>query len=294
MAPRQSNKRPSAEGIDRSRQKGRLEGRVAVITGSTRGIGKAIARRFVDEGARVVITSSSPHNVDAAVAAFVPGTVYGYACDVSSPAEMERLVEASAARFGRIDCFINNAGISDPFGNITSSDPAQWGRVIDTNLKGTYNGCRAAIGYFLRENISGKIINMAGSGTDRGSNTPFITAYGSTKAAIARLTFAAAAEYRQSDLSIMLLHPGLVRTGMVSAENPTPELLRQLATFNTILDIFAQPPSVAAGLAVKMASSWSDRKTGIYLSALNEWTKKRLLLSYPIRKLTGRIERETF
>ena len=273
---------------------GRLENRVAVITGSTRGIGNAIARRFVEEGASVVITSSSRLNVDAAVAGFPSGSVYGHTCDVSSPDEMERLVEASSARFGRIDCFINNAGISDPFGDVASSDPALWGRVIDTNLKGTYYGCRAAIAYFLRRNIPGKIINMAGSGTDSGSNTPFITAYGSTKAAIARFTYAAAAEYRRTDLSVMLLHPGLVRTGMVSAENPTPELQRQLETFNTILDIFSQPPTVAAGLAVKMASSWSDGKTGIYLSALDRWTKKRLLLTYPFRKMTRRIDRRTY
>lgn len=273
---------------------GMLEGRVAVITGSTRGIGNAIACRFIDEGASVVITSSSQANVDSAISALSPEKVYGVACDVSAPAEMERLVDLSAARFGRIDCFINNAGISDPFGSVASSDPAVWGRVIDTNLKGTYYGCRAAIRYFLREKIPGKIINMAGSGTDRGSNTPFITAYGSTKAAIARFTYAVAAEYRQTSLSIMLLHPGLVRTGMVSAENPTPELARQLDTFNTILDIFAQPPDVAAALAVKMASSWSDGHTGIYLSALNAWTKKKLLISYPFRKLTGRIDRQTY
>ncbi|MBM3162990.1 MAG: SDR family oxidoreductase [Chlorobi bacterium] len=273
---------------------GRLDNRVAVITGSSRGIGLAIARMFVNEGASVVITSSSKTNVDAAVASFPPGRACGLACDVSSPEETERLIAASVVRFGRIDCFINNAGISEPFCSITSGDPAVWSRVIDTNLKGTYNGCRAAIGYFLRENIPGKVINMAGSGTDRGSNTPFISAYGSTKAAIARFTYAIAEEYRQTPLSIMLLHPGLVRTGMVSAENPTPELSRQLATFNTILDIFAQPPEVAARLAVKMASSWSDGRTGVYLSALDSWTKKKLLLTYPFRKLTGRIDRQTY
>ena len=273
---------------------GKLEGKVAVITGSTMGIGRAIARRFLDEGASVVITSSSQAHVDASLAAFSSERAYGVACDVSDFSEMERLVEVSSARFGRIDCFINNAGISEPFGSVASSDPSLWGRVIDTNLKGTYHGSRAAIGYFLRENIPGKIINMAGSGTDSGSNTPFISAYGSTKAAIARFTYAIAEEYRKTGLSIMLLHPGLVRTGMVSADNPTPELARQLDTFNTILDIFAQPPGVAASLAVKMASSWSDGRTGMYLSALNSWTKKKLLFSYPFRKLTGRIDRRTY
>lgn len=273
---------------------GVLEGKVAVITGSTRGIGLALAKRFVGEGASVVIASSSQANIEKAVAALPSGSAYGVVCDVSIPSDMQRLVERSASHFGRIDCFVNNAGISDPFGDVVSSDPDQWGRVIDINLKGTYYGSRAAIGYFLREGIPGKLINMAGSGTDGASNTPFISAYGSTKAAIARFTRAVAAEYRRTSLSIMLLHPGLVRTGMVSTAHPTPELMRQLDTFNTVLDIFAQPPSVAASLAVKMASSWSDGRTGLYLSALDRWKKKKLLFSYPFRKLTGRIDRKSW
>jgi glucose 1-dehydrogenase len=273
---------------------GILDHRVAVITGSTRGIGKAIAHEFVREGAKVIITSSSKANIDAAVAEFPPGTVFGCVCDVVSIADLECLLNAAVERFGRIDCFINNAGISESFTSITDGDPDEWGKVIDTNLKGTYNGCRVALSYFLRENSKGKIINMAGSGTDRKSNTPWISAYGSTKAAIARLTYAAAAEYRHTGISVMLLHPGLVRTGMVSAENPTPELSRQLSTFNTILDIFAQPPSVAAKLAVKLASGWSDSKTGVYLSALDGRRKKWLLLTYPFRKILNRIDRRTY
>ncbi len=273
---------------------GMLDHKVAVITGSTKGIGKAVAHEFVRQGAKVVITSASYANVQAAVAEFPSGTVYGCVCNVVSMSEMEQLIVEAIGKFGKVDCFINNAGISDPFRSITESDPDEWGKVIDTNLKGTYNGCRAAISYFLRENRKGKVINMAGSGSDKGSNTPWISAYGSTKAAIARFTYAVAEEYRHTGISVMLLHPGLVRTGMVSADNPTIELSRQLATFNTILDIFAQPPSVAARLAVKLASSWSDSKTGIYLSALNGTRKKGLLLTYPFRKIMDRIDRRTY
>jgi len=80
----------------------------------------------------------------------------------------------------------------------------------------------------------------------------------------------------------------------VSPVDPTPELRRQLRTFNTVLDIFSQPPSVAARLAVRMASGWSDGRTGIYLSALGPLRKKRLLLSFPFRKMFGRIDRRTF
>ena len=273
---------------------GVLDHRVAVITGSTKGIGKAIAHEFVREGAKVVITSSTEANVQSAAAEFPPDAVLGCVCNVVSLAEIEQLLVAAVARFGKVDCFINNAGISDSFRSITESDPDEWGKVIDTNLKGTYNGCRAAIHYFLRANIKGKVINMAGSGTDRGSNTPWISAYGSTKAAIARFTYAVAEEYRHTGISVMLLHPGLVRTGMVSTDNPTPELARRLVTFNTILDIFAQPPSVAARLAVQLASGWSDSKTGIYLSALNGIRKKRLLLTYPFRKIFNRIDCRTY
>ncbi|MGC8775289.1 MAG: SDR family NAD(P)-dependent oxidoreductase [Chlorobaculum sp.] len=271
-----------------------LENRVAVITGSTKGIGRAIAREFVREGAKVVITSSRRENVEAAVREFPDGSAFGHVCDVSSYASVEALVEVAIRRFGSIDCFINNAGISDPFTSVCDSDPDTWARVIDTNLKGTYNGCRAAARYFLSSGRRGKIINLAGSGTDKGSNTPFISAYGSTKAAIARFTYAMAEEYRKTDLSIMLLHPGLVRTEINHPERTTPELQKQLETFNIILDIFAQSPDLAAHYAVKMASSWSDGKTGLYLSALDGKRKKMMLLSYPFRKLLNRIDRQTY
>jgi glucose 1-dehydrogenase len=271
-----------------------LENRVAIITGSTKGIGRAIAREFVQQGAKVVITSSRQENVDAALRDFPADTAFGQVCDVSSYAEVEALVEAAVKRFGAIDCFINNAGISDPFASVCDSDPAAWARVIDTNLKGTYNGSRAAAKYFLSSGRRGKIINMAGSGTDKGSNTPFISAYGSTKAGIARFTYAMAEEYRQTPLSIMLLHPGLVRTEINSPENPTLELQKQLKTLNLIFDIFAQSPALAARYAVRMASSWSDGKTGLYLSALDGKRKKMMLLSYPFRKLTNRIDRRTY
>ncbi|NTU54224.1 MAG: SDR family oxidoreductase [Chlorobiaceae bacterium] len=274
----------------------RLENRVAIITGSTRGIGLAIAHEFVREGARVVITSSRSSNVQAALREFSDtlDSVYGHVCDVTSYTEVEGLVDAAVRRFGAIDCFINNAGISDPFTGVCQSDPELWGKVIDTNLKGTYYGSRAAARYFLAHQRRGKIINLAGSGSDKGSNTPFISAYGSTKSAIARFTFAMAEEYRRTTLSIMLLHPGLVRTEINSPDDPTPELQQQLSTFHTILDIFAQSPDRAARYAVRMASSWSDGKTGIYLSALDAKRRIQMLASYPFRAMLKSIDRRTY
>ena len=273
---------------------GKLDEKVAIITGSTRGIGKAIAKAFVQEGAKVVITSSNKDNVAAALDDFPGERAFGHVCDVSDYTEMEKLVATAVERFGRLDVFINNAGISDTFYNITNGDPQEWGRVIDINLKGTYYGTRAALNYFLETGRSGKIINMAGSGTDKKSNTPYISAYGSSKAAIARFTFAVAEEYKNTDVSIMLLHPGLVRTDMTSGAQSTPEMKRQQQTFRTIIDIFAQPPSVAASLAVKMVQEKGGCKTGDYLSALDRKRRKWLLFTYPFRKLLRKIDRKNY
>lgn len=271
-----------------------LQDKVAIVTGSSKGIGKVIAQAFVKEGAKVIVTSSSQANVDAALQEFPPDRVKGIQCDVADRQSVERLIQQTVEAFGSLDILVNNAGISDPFYNITDSDPDVWERVVDTNLKGTYYACRAAMAYFLESGRAGKIINMAGSGTDRGSNTPFISAYGSTKAALYRFTMAVAAEYKSSPVSVMLLHPGLVRTDIISTLDPTPEMQKQLKTFETIVDIFAQPPTVAARMAIKLASSWSDGKSGVYLSALNGWRKKMLLFSWPLRKLLNRIDRTTY
>lgn len=271
----------------------KLFDKVAIITGSTRGIGKVIAQAFVREGAKVVITSSSKINVDAALNDFPDQSIFGHVCDVSNCAEVEELVTTTVERFGKLDVFINNAGISDTFYNVTDGDPKEWGRVIDINLKGTYYGTRAALNYFLETGNTGRIINMAGSGTDKKSNTPYISAYGSSKAAIARFTFAVAEEYKNQPVSVMLLHPGLVRTEILSGPQ-TPEMKRQQATFRTVVDIFSQSPSVAASLAVKMASEKGGCKNGDYLSALDGKRKKWLLFSYPFRKLFHKIDRTNY
>ena len=112
---------------------GKLDNKVAIITGSTRGIGKAIAAAFVREGARVVITSARKSSVDKALKEFPGENAYGHVCDVSDYDEVEKLVLSTVEKFGGLDIFINNAGISDTFYNITDSDPREWGRIIDIN-----------------------------------------------------------------------------------------------------------------------------------------------------------------
>jgi NAD(P)-dependent dehydrogenase (short-subunit alcohol dehydrogenase family) len=273
----------------------RLEGKVAVITGSTKGIGKAIAQKFLEEGAQVVISSRSQSNLQEALKVLQSPNVRGKTCNVACYGEVEELLKFALEQFGKLDVWINNAGVAEPYRKIVDAPPEAWYEPIEVNLKGTYHGCRAALTYFLKQG-HGKIINMAGAGSSekKFDSTACISAYAATKAAIKRLTFSLAEEYKDTGIEIMLLNPGMVRTEILGTRHPTPEMQKRLERFRTIQDIFAQPPSVAAELATKMASQWSDGKTGLFLSALSPSRARVLLLTYPFRKWLGKIDREEY
>ncbi|MFN3385774.1 MAG: SDR family NAD(P)-dependent oxidoreductase [Candidatus Thermochlorobacter sp.] len=273
----------------------RLEGKVAVITGSTKGIGKAIAQKFLEEGAQVVISSRKLSNLDDALASLRSPNVRGKTCDVSKYNEVEQLLEFALKEFGRLDVWINNAGVAEPYQKIVDAPLEAWYEPIEINLKGTYHGCRAALTYFLKQG-RGKIINMTGAGSSekKFDSTACVSGYAATKAAIKRLTFSLAEEYKDTGIEIMLLNPGMVRTEILGTRQPTPEMQKRLDRFLIIQDIFAQPPSVAAELATKMASDWSNGKTGLFLSALSPSRARVLLLTYPFRKWFGKINREQY
>jgi glucose 1-dehydrogenase len=275
-------------------QMNRLKDKVAVVTGSTKGIGKAIAEKFCSEGATVVISSRSEAKVKEVESAFRQKnyTVKGIACDVANEASVNALASETVKAFGKIDIWLNNAGVADPFARITEKPFEAWYAPIETNVKGTFFCCRAALGVMLPQG-HGKIINMAGAGVES-YNTPFISGYGSSKAAIWRFTKSIAEEYKDMGIDIVLLNPGLVRTEILSTQFTNPELMKRLKTFDTVRDIFGQPPSVAAELAVKLAGSWSDGKAGTYLNALNKWRSYKLLATYPFRKWRGTIDRTEY
>ncbi len=239
-----------------------------------------------------MISSRSQENIARALSEFNSPNVAGKVCDVSRYSEVESLIDFAIERFGALDILVNNAGVAEPFARIINAPLEAWYAPIETNLKGTYHGCRAVLPYFLKRG-KGKIINMAGAGTGR-FNTPYISGYGSSKAAIYRLTMSLSEEYKGTGVDIMLLNPGMVRTEILGLHAPSPELQKRLQTFEKVIDIFGQPPSVAAGLAVKLASTWSDGKTKVFLSALSRPRSQWLLLTYPFRKFFGKIDRTDY
>jgi glucose 1-dehydrogenase len=243
---------------------GTLDGKVAVITGGTRGLGLAIAEAFIEEGAVVVVASRSQGSVDRARTrlASAGGVAQGMALDVSSPAQVRALGDL-AASLGPIDIWVNNAGLSAPYGPTLEVSPEAFHEVVNTNIMGVYNGSREAFRHF-QPRRRGKLINVIGRGA-RGP-VPFQNAYAASKAWVRSFTLALAKETRGSGVGVFAFQPGMLRTDMLLAPMAIEGHERRLDAMETIVRMWARPPAVAARKAVWLASSATDGMTGKTIS----------------------------
>lgn len=202
---------------------GILSGKVVVITGSTRGIGRAIAQACGREGARVVVCGRTDETIAATVnglaAVHVPAC--GLEADVASQPDIEHLRDFALDTYGHIDCWVNNAGISLGYRPLDETPPDAIRRIVDVNLTGTALGCHAILPYF-REH-GGVLLNMSGRGY-RGEATPYTALYAATKTAVTSLTRSLAAENRTAPVSVHALVPGMVETDMYRDMDISPRL----------------------------------------------------------------------
>ncbi len=187
----------------------RLNGKVAVITGASMGIGEALAKLFVEEGARVVLSSRDLERVEAARRRIgnIDRTI-AIACDVSDPAQSAALLQATLDRFGRIDIWVNNAG----FGVVDSlqrMDMSACRRMFDTNLFGAIQ-CMQQVIPIMRQQGTGCIINV--SSVAGFIDVPYMAAYGATKHALNCISKATRAELAGSGVHILNVCPGFVAT----------------------------------------------------------------------------------
>jgi len=188
-----------------------LKGKVAVITGAGTGIGAAIARRFVDDGARVCITGRRRELLEKLKSSLPAGSAVICAGDVSNPDDAGRMVAAAVGFGGRLDILVNNAGI-DPPGSIVEVEPELWKKVIDTNLTGPFFMMKAAIPHIIQGG-GGSIINIASLAGIR--CLPAMPAYCSSKAGLIMLTQQAALDYGPSKVRCNVICPGGVKTEML-------------------------------------------------------------------------------
>jgi NAD(P)-dependent dehydrogenase (short-subunit alcohol dehydrogenase family) len=249
----------------------KLEGRVVVVTGGSRGIGLAIARALGTEGARVAIASRTARELEAA-RAVLEGEhveVLAQAADVARFDQVKALVDAVEARWGRVDVLVNNAGVNGAIGRVDECDPAEWKLAFEVNVFGTMHACRAVLPR-MRARRSGKIVNLAGGGVGGPGVAPRVSAYAASKAAVVQLTESLARELVDDGIQVNAVAPGAVVTEMTAAVVAAgPEKAGRELYERTVKQRASggEPPDLAARLVVWLASAASGALTGKMLSA---------------------------
>ncbi|MDR2281262.1 MAG: 3-oxoacyl-ACP reductase FabG [Gordonia sp. (in: high G+C Gram-positive bacteria)] len=235
-----------------------LTGKTAVITGAAQGIGLAIARRFVDEGARVVLGDLNAEQVESAAASLGGSdTAIGVACDVTSADDVARLVDTAVTTFGSLDVMVNNAGITRD-ATMRKMTEDEFDQVIDVHLKGVWHGTRTAAAH-MREQKSGSIVNLSSISGKVGLAGQ--TNYSAAKAGIVGLSKAAAKEVAYLGVRVNCIQPGLIRTAMTEA---MPQRIWD-AKMAEIPMARAGEPDEIASVATFLASDLSSYMTGTVL-----------------------------
>ena len=233
-----------------------LEGKTAVVTGAAQGLGEAIARAFVDQGAQVVLADLDADSA-AAAAEGISGRAIGVACDVTRPDDVEALVERAVTEYGSLDVLVNNAGIMR---NCALEDAtlADFRDLVDVHLQGAWLGIKYAAPA-MRAVGGGSIVNMSSIGGKAGLAGQ--TNYSSAKAGVIGLTKAAAKELAVDGIRVNAILPGIIETAM--ARQLSPEDLAQRAT-DIPLGRLGQPSEIADA-AVYLASGMASYVTGAML-----------------------------
>jgi len=240
-----------------------LKEKVAIVTGSTRGIGHAIACGFAAAGACVVIVGTKP---DVCARTQKEFEEKGYNClgisanmgDVSS---IENLIDKVVERFGKIDILVNNAGIGGKEAPILNISPDEWDETLNINLKGLYFCSKAVAAHMKKQGTGGRIINMASAA---GILAPrYVSVYGSSKAAVIHLTKIMANEWARYNINVNTIAPGYIATDMtkdvMADEKNADAVLKKIA-----LRRFGDTDDVV-GTALFLATEASKYVTGVLI-----------------------------
>jgi NAD(P)-dependent dehydrogenase (short-subunit alcohol dehydrogenase family) len=240
----------------------KLQDKVAIVTGSSSGLGKAIAEKFLAEGASVVFSDVNQMDVSQ-----YGGKAIFVKCDVSKSQEVENLVKAGGEKFGRVDIMVNNAGIGTTGDVMTTTDGA-WEKIIGINLTGVFYGIRAASNYMVKNNIKGSIINMTsilGSVGFRGA-----IGYCAAKGGVSQLTRASALELSPLKIRVNAVAPGFIKTNMTKGVQEDKGTLDYIDGM-TPLGYMGEPEDIANAAAF-LASDESKYVTGSVMFVDGGWT----------------------
>ena len=237
----------------------RLNKKTAIVSGGSKGIGKAIALKYAQAGADVVICSRRKENLEAAV---IEAESNGFSlipieCNTSNFDSIQSVVDLTMDKFGKGDILVNNAATNPYYGPILNSEDSHWDKIFDVNVKGYFNFAKACSISMIKNNY-GKIINVASIA----AKTPLegLGVYNISKAAVVMLTKVLAKELGQHNIQINTLAPGLIKTDFSKA------LWEDENTYNKIVKSIPQgkmgTPEDISGMALYLASDASDFITG--------------------------------
>ncbi len=214
--------------------------KTVVITGSTRGIGLGLARAFLAQGCQVVVSGRQADAVAARVAElgeeFSADRVAGAACEVTDSEALQGLWECAVSRFGQVDVWINNAGISLPRKPLWQQDPAAMRQLVDVNLSGVLLASRVALAGMMTQG-HGQLWNMEGFGSG-GQMQPGMCAYGASKRAVNYINASLQKEVKDTPLQVSTLSPGIVVTDLLVGDYDlsSPEWQKSKRIFNILGD----------------------------------------------------------
>ncbi|UUL75371.1 SDR family oxidoreductase [Pseudarthrobacter sp. Fe7] len=258
-----------------------LRGRVAVVTGSSRGLGLAMARALGLHGAAVVLAARSDDAVAAAIQRLRAEGIAasGRRCDTAELADVEALRDEALDR-GTLDIWVNNAGTSGVFGPTASTPVDDFTRVVRTNILGTFHGSRVALPVFLGQG-HGDLVNLYGQG-DRGP-AALQNAYASSKRWVRQFTETLQLETKGTGVRVHGMNPGLVETELLGRVTSQPGYEQRLGGLQVVVGLWGQTPGEAAGPIVDLVTS--DAPEFRFLT-------KRMLVTRGLRSvLAGRLRR---
>jgi NAD(P)-dependent dehydrogenase (short-subunit alcohol dehydrogenase family) len=259
-----------------------IKTRSIVITGSTRGIGYNLAAAFLERGCAVTISGRAQESVNEAVTKlgvrYNSELIHGFHCDVRDYLQVQRLWENAKSHFGRIDIWINNAGIATPMMKFWELSPEQCDDVVQTNIIGTMYGTRVALNGMLEQG-SGALYNLEGFGA-RGRSMHGMTLYGSTKACVHFINRSLAQETEWTPVITGAIAPGMVITDMITRqfEGRAEELEKSKRILNIIAE---RAETVAPVLARKILENQTNGITIAYSSSARTVLK---FLTAPFKK----------
>ncbi len=246
-----------------------LTGETAVITGSSAGIGLAIAEDLADHGARVVTNSRSADRAEEAAAAIreAGGEAVGVAADVTDRESVGELVDAAVSEFGSVDVMVNNAGINVR-GPAEEMPPEDWQRVLDVDLTGAFYGAQAAGKRMIEQGDGGQIISVASMMGEMGlgERAPYCAA----KGGVINLTRTLAVEWAEHDIHVNAISPGYIKTEMVAEAQDEADFSEADIRNRTPLDRFGTPEEMAK--VVRFLAEGGHFLTGENITADGGWS----------------------